>query len=241
MLKAFRFCNGNDSKTMLSYNAQEGRHIPKNHWSVTSVRDIEIIKRANAHMDGATYQSPFCSTCTNVSELVKCGHSGGLRDVMFGVDNPQHRAPNIVEFEIPDGSFITPQLIREVLPSEDWTFGLARAEKETEVLYFGDDLIKYVRNIAPNTHTNESFKAVIANVIQADTLEEAEIEKREADMEAIKIMARKADGWPPQEINMILMKKNFTGFIEHRNRFLEVYGELIKTYGIDKTQFQSLN
>jgi hypothetical protein len=226
---------------MISYNAQEGLLIAENHWLIKSVRDINIIKRANAHMDGATYRSPFCSTCTNVSELVKFGHSGGLRDVIFGVDKPTHRAPHIVEFEVPDKSFITPQLIREILPQTDWTLGLARAERETEVLYFGDDLSKYLRNITPNPYTNDSFKAVIANLVKLDEQEKAEIERREMDVENRRVMARVADRWPLEEINMIKVKKDIAAFIERRNHFLITYGELIKTNGIDKTQFESIH
>lgn len=225
-----RFCNANDSTTFLSYAAQQGMSPPSDHWQRRSIREPVVLKRAYEHMDGKTILSPFVSVASDVLALVKFGGSGGLLDIIYGVDKPERRAPHIVTFRVPDLSVISPDTIQAGLPQANGLMGLARSRSETELVYFGNDIRKYQISYVDNPYTNESFQARILNEQQT----EAQAQRLLEEAEAAKIQAAEmAKAGKPKSLFTPLVKAGGAGFDAAVAAFLKDVGAALRARGVD--------
>lgn len=162
-VRVIRFCDSQRPETLWSPDSQNKKQKRSHfNWRTDKIIAQPVLVRALAHMDGATANSPFVSVATSEADLLKFGFSGGLRDIMFGVEDPNVHAPNIGEFLVPAESLVTPDLIAQHLPSARTTAGHMRASKETECLYFGDDIRLYLRSWKANPHKKADFLKMIA-------------------------------------------------------------------------------
>jgi hypothetical protein len=158
----FRFCNVNDPMSLKShlgkkFNATDNNR-KRNNLSST------LLKRAMTHMDGATENSPFVSVATDEQALLKFGHSGGLKNIMFGADKPNERAPHIAIFHIPEDCLVSPDFVKNKVEGARTMIGLARAEKETELVYYGDDIGNYKVRHKDNPYGPTHYQAVLAEL-----------------------------------------------------------------------------
>jgi len=225
-----RFCNANDSTTFLSYAAQQGMSPPSDHWQRRSIHQPTVLKRAYEHMDGKTILSPFVSVATDVLALVKYGGSGGLLDIIYGVDKPERRAPHIVTFRVPEVSVISPETIVAGLPQATGLMGLARSRSETELVYFGNDIKKYQISYIDNPYTNDSFQARIQNEQQT----EAQAQRLLEEAEAAKLQAAElANAGKPKSLFMQSVKGKGTEFDAALAGFLRENGNVLKARNVD--------
>ena len=144
-VQVVRFCDMNRPETLWSPDSQyKNRARREPSWRTTSTRSESILNRAYQHMDGATANSPFVSVAESEQDLLRYGHSGGLRDIMFGAQDTSVQAPHIGIFRVPVESLVTPDMIAEGIPGARAMSGWMRARMETERLYYGDDMGLYL-------------------------------------------------------------------------------------------------
>lgn len=218
MKTVFRFCDANNYLTMKSHAGKDGVHLPSDVWSITPAKLKIVLKRAFSHMDGAIEKSPFVSVATNVSELVKWGYSGGLKDIAFGVDHPEWRAPHIVEFSVPEESLISPSDIKAEFPEAASLTGIMRSEKETELLYFGNDLQTYIVRYTDNQYTNETFR----KMMEED--EAAQLKEEMADLPPVQVS-------PIPSVSAKKVQADANQFELKRDAFLQTYRDAMVSSG----------
>ena len=111
-----------------------------------------LLKRAGRHMAGTTDKSPFASTAENVESLLTHGDSW-VSSIAFGAGDPQKRASHIGSFKVPRRSLYTPEDVREGMIEQNLGLDLHRSTLETEALYHGDDLGRYLESWRKNPYT----------------------------------------------------------------------------------------
>jgi hypothetical protein len=201
-----RFCDRNREETLWSPDSQNKRRARTDkNWRTEDITASAVLRRALAHMDGATADSPFVSVAEDEQSLLRFGYSGGLRDIMFGVEKPETQAPDIGLFRVPAASLITPELIRQHLESGRSAIGLARARMETECLYYGDDISRYLVAWRRNPYNRETFEAMMARQ------EAAQKERQQAEEErVVRQIASLASA--PKSLFLQEVKKNWLAF-----------------------------
>ncbi|WP_430424691.1 DUF4157 domain-containing protein [Phenylobacterium sp.] len=158
----FRFCNAQDPETFKS-------HLSKGKsWSSPNKPRADLpeslLKRAMSHMDGAIEKSPFVSVATSEQALLRFGHSGGLKNVIFGATVPAERAPHIAIFHIPEGRLVSPAFLKATVHGAAQFIGLARAQVETELVYYGDDIQTYMIRYKDNPYNVHHYQALLAEL-----------------------------------------------------------------------------
>jgi hypothetical protein len=231
MKTVYRFCDANDSTTSLSNAAQQQMSLPSDNWQRKSIRNVEVLKRAAEHMDGKTAMSPFVSVATNVLELVKWGVSGGLLDIVYGVDHPERRAPHIVTFQVPFASIISPDDIKVGIPSAAGLSGILRSRLETELLYYGNDIRRYQTSFRDNPYTNESYQAHLRNEQQTHMQEQ---QAAEAAADASIAQQQAAQAGQPANLSAKLVRDNPGPFAAAFVPFLAAQTARLAAANIDK-------
>jgi hypothetical protein len=215
-----RFCNLNDSTTFLSHAAKAEDSSPHDHWIRTPVCTKSVLRRAAEHMDGKISGSPFVSVATDVDALVEWGVSGGLMDIIYGVDHPEWQATHIVSFMVPDYSVVTVDRIVEGFPEAKMLVGVARSRQETEMLYYGNDIKRYMFQHKKNPYTKADFEEIVARRVakakEQEKLDDEEFERVE--------QARKTS---LPNIQSAAVKDRFADFSKNRDWFLENHGDAL--------------
>jgi hypothetical protein len=177
----FRFCNVDKPETFKSHRGKAKGWNTENK-KRDSLTESQLM-RAMEHMDGAIEDSPFVSVATDEQALLKFGHSGGLKDIMFGVDKRDERAPHIAIFHIPEDCLVSPEFIKQKVKGAGTMIGLARASKETELVYYGDDIRQYKVRHKDNPYGPAHFNATIAalGAVGRDTVAALEVQQNEKD------------------------------------------------------------
>jgi hypothetical protein len=111
-----------------------------------------LLERAGRHMAGSTEKSPFTSTAENVESLLTHGDSW-VSSIAFGAGDPQKRASHIGSFKVPRRSLYTPEDVRDSMIKQNLGMDHARSKLETEALYHGDDLGRYLESWRKNPYT----------------------------------------------------------------------------------------
>jgi len=156
-----RFCNVNDPTTLWSHRSKGAGQSVVGPWATAGITTPHVLARANRHMDGGIDDSPFVSVALDEQSLLRSGFSGGLEDIVFGADHPEHRAPHVAIFSVPSQSLISPDMIRQRLPQARQLIGLSRADKETERLYYGDDIRDHMIRYKNNPYRREHMDQII--------------------------------------------------------------------------------
>jgi hypothetical protein len=205
-VRVIRFCDSQRPETLWSPDSQNKKRKRANfNWRTDKIIDRPVLARALAHMDGATADSPFVSVATSEADLLQFGFSGGLKDIMFGVDDPNVHAPNIGEFLVPAESLVTPELIAQHVRGAKTTAGYMRAAKETECLYFGDDIRLYLRSWKANPHNKDAFEKMISAFVERDREQQLREEARTE-----KVLAQITSS--PRNLNSKIVMNNWVEF-----------------------------
>jgi hypothetical protein len=238
MKSVFRFCDANDSTTCLSNAAQQGMALPSDNWQGKGVRRSDVLQRAAAHMDGKTALSPFVSIATDVLALVKWGVSGGLLDIIYGVDHPERRAPHIVTFQVPENAIISPEDIVAAIPAASGYSGIMRSRLETELLYYGNDIKRYQRSFIENPYTNLSYQTRLHNEQQTQVQEQQLAEAAAARELEQQELARASQ---PAGMSAKRVKEGHGTFRTDLNRFLQAQSTRLKAARVASSDIAALD
>jgi hypothetical protein len=150
--RALRFGKAEDTtpKTVPDKNWMEMQANGK--WS------SEVVKAGMKHMSGDKAHSPFVSTATSEGALLKAGDSW-VDNITFGV-NPEMKAPSISHFRVPRRALVTPETIESTFDVTGGTtrMDLHRSKNETEALFYGTGLERYLTHTRPNPYTPEEVR-----------------------------------------------------------------------------------
>jgi hypothetical protein len=119
-------------------------------------RTPQLLTRAGQHMAGTTEKSPFVSTAQDETALLSHGDAW-VSSIAFGAGDPAKRASHIGDFRVPRSSLYTPQQVRASMVEHGLGMDHARSQMETEALYHGDDLHKYLTHWRPNPYHPEDM------------------------------------------------------------------------------------